>query len=402
MTEGPLADVVAAQYERWVYPEPIVDLESWLVNNWQWFDPSHSFRVLWPDREIRDDLDILVAGCGTNQAAVLAYTNPKSHVVAVDVSQSSLDHHQMLKEKYSLDNLELQILPIEELHTLHQQFDLIISTGVLHHLADPFTGMQALAQCLRAEGVIAVMLYAKYGRVGVEMLQSVFRDMELKQDRESLRIVRDALAYLPTEHPVVGYISVAPDLDIDAGMIDTFLHGRDRSYTVDECLELVKFSGLAFQDWFLNASYYPSVDSRDFFNGAVRQLPKAEQWSIMERMNSRNACHFFLARHASEVTASIDFASTEALSYIPSFRHRCGLTGNEAFRYDWSMSLDPFDLGIMRQIDGRRTIRQAVHEAAQHGLLVRGTMTELEARALRIVQSLWQLDFLAIQIAAKS
>lgn len=48
MTDGPLADVVAQQYERWVYPEPIQDVPGWLERNWQWFDPSHSARVLWP------------------------------------------------------------------------------------------------------------------------------------------------------------------------------------------------------------------------------------------------------------------------------------------------------------------------------------------------------------------
>ena len=50
MTDNPRADLVAQQYEKWQYPEPIQNLESWLSNNWQWFDPSHSHRMLWPDR----------------------------------------------------------------------------------------------------------------------------------------------------------------------------------------------------------------------------------------------------------------------------------------------------------------------------------------------------------------
>ena len=35
MSTNPLADVVSAQYETWVYPEPIRDLPAWLANNWQ-------------------------------------------------------------------------------------------------------------------------------------------------------------------------------------------------------------------------------------------------------------------------------------------------------------------------------------------------------------------------------
>lgn len=137
MNDKQFPDVVSNQYERWVYPTPIEDLDVWLRNRWERFDPSHAHRLLWPDREDRSDLDILIAGCGTNQAAVFAYTNPKAKVVAVDISQSSLDHQQHLKDKFGLWNLELHQLAIEETPTLKRDFDLIVSTGVLHHLADP-------------------------------------------------------------------------------------------------------------------------------------------------------------------------------------------------------------------------------------------------------------------------
>ena len=92
MTDSPRADVVAQQYQKWTYPEPIQNLETCVADNWQWFDPSHAHRILWPDRPYRADLDILIAGCGTNQAAQIAYTNPAAKVVAIDVSQPSLDH----------------------------------------------------------------------------------------------------------------------------------------------------------------------------------------------------------------------------------------------------------------------------------------------------------------------
>ena len=88
MTESPRADLVAQQYQKWQYPEPIQNLEMWLTGNWQWFDPSHAHRLLWPDRPLNPDLDILIAGCGTNQAAVFAYTNRASKVVAVDVNEA--------------------------------------------------------------------------------------------------------------------------------------------------------------------------------------------------------------------------------------------------------------------------------------------------------------------------
>ena len=93
----PLTDVVARQYNQWVYPDPIHDLPDWLTSHWQLFDPSIAHLLLWPDGSHRDALDILIAGCGANQAAVFAYTNPKSRVVALEVSEASLGHERMLK-----------------------------------------------------------------------------------------------------------------------------------------------------------------------------------------------------------------------------------------------------------------------------------------------------------------
>jgi len=397
MPASPLADVVSSQYERWMYPQPILDLPGWLVNNWQWFDPSHAHRMFWPDRDYKPGTEILVAGCGTNQAAVFAYTNPEAKVVAIDVSQPSLDHHAYLKDRYAMKNLELHRLPIEEVHSLNRGFDLIVSTGVLHHMAEPKTGMKALAACLRPDGVAAIMLYAKHGRIGVEMLQGVFRELGLRQNDPSVLMVKDALATLSQDHPVRSYISVAPDLEFDAGLVDTFLHGRERSYTVDDCLDLVTSSGLVFQDLFLKSAYYPPATSTSAFHAAVAALPKQQQWSIMERVNIHNACHFFTACRADRPrgTYAIDFVSPGALDFVPSFRYRCGLSGNQISRHDWTTTLDAVQATLAEQVDGRRTIREII-AAAGKGPNQDRTLADLEQFAKTLFQSLWRLDFVAM------
>jgi SAM-dependent methyltransferase len=404
MTDSPRADVVARQYEKWQYPEPIQNLETWLSSNWQWFDPSHAHRILWPDRPLQPDLDILIAGCGTNQAAVFAYTNRASKVVAIDVSQPSLDHSKYLKDKYALKNLELRLLPIEEAPTLEQNFDLIVSTGVLHHMAEPKVGMKALADCLRPDGVAAIMLYARYGRAGVELLQAIFRDLGLKQDEESLRIVKETIAALAPSHPVKSYISIAPDLQFDAGLVDTFLHGRDRSYTVEDCLDLVDSAGLVFQDWFLKTSYYPPTltEPSSGFYAAVNQLPAAKIWAVMERIKTLNACHFFLATHADRPAESyrIDFAAGNALDYVPLMRLRCGVSGQEIFRPGWRITLDPTHLAFAQHVDGERTIRDIAERVAQSGVLSAANQAELEYIGLELFEGLWRMDFIAIDLSA--
>ena len=402
MTSDPLADVVSTQYERWVYPAPIVDLPAWLESSWQWFDPSHAHRLMWPDRDYWPGMDILVAGCGTNQAAVIAYTNPQARVVAIDVSDASLSHHRYLADTYELSNLELHRLPIEDVSSLGRDFDLIMTTGVLHHLADPAVGMRALAQCLRPDGVLAVMLYATYGRYGVHLMQSVFRDMGMSQDEESVRRVRDAIAQLPSGHPLQSYLGIAPDLDDDAGIVDTFLHGRERTYTIDECVELVASSGLVFQDLFLKTSYYAPQQSESIFLSSVAALPRERQWSIMERINSANACHFFLACRADRPreTYAIDFSVGDPLRYIPELRQGCRLDGDMLSRHDWSLELSASQAALVGLADGRCSIGDIVDGVMASGPLSRMERDVVARSALSTFETLWKRDFMAMGLPA--
>ncbi|MGV0790626.1 class I SAM-dependent methyltransferase [Mycolicibacterium sp. XJ1819] len=397
MSSDPRADVVTHQYERWMYPAPIDDLEAWTKDNWQYGDPSHSHRILWPDRDYKPGLDILIAGCGTNQAAIYAFTNPEANVVAVDISQPSLDHQKYLKDRHGLSNLELHLLPVEDLPTLERDFDMVLSTGVIHHLADPQAGMQALARCLRPDGVASIMLYARYGRAGVEMLQSIFRDLGLRQDEAGLQMVKATAAIVESFHPITAYQSIAPDLQYDAGLVDTFLHGRDRSYTVDDCIDLVESAGLTFAGWIFNAPYYPhDLHAPDnAFYAAVNTLPEPKIWSVMERIQTRNACHFFVACHPDRPKRSyaIDFSTLDCLDYVPELRYRCGLAGNEIYRPDWRMRLDETQLPYARLADGQRTIREIAEGAGRHH-----SPAAREKYARKLFQELWRLDFFAMAL----
>ncbi len=404
----PRADVVSRQYERWRYPRPIADLEALSDDSWWWFDPSHFHRMLWPDRDYQPDLDILIAGCGTNQAAIFAYRNPGAKVVGVDISRPSLDHQQYLKDKHGLWNLELHLLPIEELPTLGLDFDLIVSTGVLHHLAEPKVGMNALGGCLRHDGAIGLTLYAKYGRTGVELLQSIFREMGLRQDDASVQIVKETISVLPAAHPLRTYFSAEGDweLQFDAAVVDTFLHGRDRSYDVDDCIDLVTSAGLEFQGWLINSPYYPH---NWFAPGtaaydAVSALPERKLWSAMERLHTMlPLVIFFMACRPErpKESYSIDFSTPASSDYVPMMRLRCGLSDTEIVKPGGSFILNTAQLPFVQLVDGRRTIREIAQCVAQNGTR-RGAVTEVEKFGRKLFQSLWRLDFLAMGLDANS
>jgi SAM-dependent methyltransferase len=391
--------------QQWAYPPPIENLETWTVMNWDWFDPAHSHQILWPNQDYKPDLDILVAGCGTNQAAIYAFTNPKANVVAIDVNQTALNHERYLKDKYDLDNLELRLLPISELSKLDRDFDLVVATGVLDHLRDPQAGLQALAGCLRKDGVIAGMVNAKYGRTGVDLLESVFRDMGLRQDKASIKLVKEVISVLPKGHPLRDYLKLVDDLKSDEALVEAFLHSRQRSFTVDECIELVTSAELTFQGWFHKMPYYPHdlFAKNSKFHLFIDAMPESKVWSVMERIQTMNTSHFFMAcrRDRPKKHYKVDFSKVGSLDYVPLLRTRCGVTDTEMFGPGWRLPLSPAELAFARQIDGIRSIRAIAESVAQGDDHPENSAGELGKFGRKLFQSLWRLDLVTVALPTK-
>lgn len=210
-----MTDPVEDQYTRWVYPQPATSLRRM----WQACDPmlGQQHYAYWPDRPYWPGMRILVAGCGSNQAANLAQRNPDAQVLGIDVSPTSLQHERLLKGKYALDNLTLEQRAIDRLDDLDREFDLIVATGVLHHLPDPTAALAQLGRKLAPHGVIWAMVYGRYFRTGVYMLQELFRRVGLGQSPADVAMVRQALPHLQRDHLVRNYMRAVEDLGNDAG-----------------------------------------------------------------------------------------------------------------------------------------------------------------------------------------
>ena len=141
---------VRKQYEenrfpRWVKCEP--PIKQWTVDQ---FLRSRFPRA--PSRSLgKADVDILIAGCGTGQQAIeIAQRHPQARLLAVDLSLSSLAYASRQTRALGLERIEYAQADILKLAGLGRTFDLIVSSGVLHHLAEPFAGWQG--DCLRCCG----------------------------------------------------------------------------------------------------------------------------------------------------------------------------------------------------------------------------------------------------------
>jgi SAM-dependent methyltransferase len=390
-----LNDAVRAQYEQWVYPKPIADLADPRQRGVRdASDPSLLGAAYWPDRPRRKDLRILVAGCGANAAPRLAFHNRDATVVGIDISEASLEHSRRLKAKHKLENLTLRRLRIEDAADLNQTFDLIETTGVLHHLPEPLAGLKALSRLLRSDGVVYLMLYGKYGRTGVYMAQELFRLLGAQQTPGDVAFVKKSLEAFKADHVLRSYTARAHDINFDAGLVDTFLHPQDRAYTVAQCLELVEEAGLAFQGWAENFLYYPEgqVPRNNPLYERIRGLPDPMVWQVMELFHGRIAKHSFFAcrKDRDPSTYRVAFDDDRFMAMVPLLRCTPAVTreGNVVLRrapYP-RIVLEKRPAALVRAIDGKRTVRACLEAA---GIKAASPVTAT-ALCREVVRELWR------------
>ncbi len=373
-------DPIAEFYSLHPYPPPVDNLDR---ARDEWRDPARQraeFHLFWPRRSYHADLDILVAGCGTWQAARYALCRPESRVVGIDVSPTSIEHTDRLKRQYDLTNLETRQLTVERAAELGRRFDLVVCTGVLHHLADPDAGLGALRSVLKPGGAMYLMVYAPYGRTGVYMIQEYCRRLGIGTSEQEIRDLVAALEPLPQHHPLAPVLRGSRDARNPDALADALLNPRDRSYSVPQLYDYLERNGLALGRWYWQAPYLPQCGAiaSTPHAGRLAELSERERYAAMELWRGTMATHSAVVYATGHVEGRVDFADGAGWhKYVPvrlpwtqlvQERLPAGAAGvllNRSHPFtDLVLILDPEDTRLFEAIDGRRTIAEIAREAS--------------------------------------
>lgn len=402
MQEGPgngmsvaIAEKIRDFYESHPYPGPVEALEAPAEPAIENASRRAEHALYHPFAPYREDASILVAGCGTTQAARHALRWPAARVLGIDVSESSLRQAQALKDRHGLANLELRRLAVEQVGELGERFDRILCTGVLHHLPDPERGLSALREALARHGSMHLMVYAPYGRAGVYLLQEYCRRLAIGSSVAEIHELVAALRTLPKGHPLWPLLRESSDFRYDAGIADALLHPNDRPYSVPQFLSFIARGQLRFVRWLRQAPYLPACGTTagSPHRDRLASLPAEEQYAAMELFRGTMALHHAIVERQDEVPRAVRFDDGSCLDHRPirqpgtvcvEERLPPGAAGVLINRRhtdtDLILPIDRAEKRFYEDIDGQLTLREL---AARHPRV---------QSPHRFVERLWQYD----------
>jgi len=163
-------EAVRAFYSEAPFPAyPPRDSPGWLRAR---AERSDFARLL--DRAIPGDARIVDLGCGTGQMALFLATADRI-VVGADITRASLQLAETARARFGVDRATFVETDLRVPGVRRGSFDVVYSSGVLHHTPDPRASFAAAARLARPGGIVVVGLYNAYARFPHRVRRAVAR-----------------------------------------------------------------------------------------------------------------------------------------------------------------------------------------------------------------------------------
>jgi len=226
-------------------------------------------------REQAAPIRVLDAGCGRGVGLLACATlQPDVEFVGIDINRVGIQEIETQIATRGLTNVRVQevnLMTLEGLEVPEGGFDVIYSSGVLHHLSDPVEGLNRLRSVLAPHGVISLMVYALYGR---QPLYRLIRATELlvpenQSLRERITPTRALAKFCDNSILQETPWDFVADTN-DTEFVDLCLNPNETSYSVESMWSLLASTQMKFLRWSLpsqwSANIFPEGELRDSAN----------------------------------------------------------------------------------------------------------------------------------------
>ena len=193
--------------------------------------------------------EILIAGCGTGQQAMAWSAYKDSKICAVDLSSESLAYAIRKAKEKNIKNINFYHLDLLDLELLNKKFDIIISTGCLHHMEKPEDGLESLVNVLKPQGLIYLGLYSKRARSEIEWTRKYIQKRKIDVTEDNMRSFRTKI--LNSENKKLQSIRGLRDFFSLSNFRDLLFNYTEHTYDfikIKELLESKKLNFIAFNE----------------------------------------------------------------------------------------------------------------------------------------------------------
>lgn len=265
-------------YPRWVRCPP----SSCAVNVDAFFQLAFPLAAVRPLGKANGNIEALIAGCGTGKHVLqVAGQFPEVRILAIDLSLASLGYAQRKTREAGIAGVEYAQADILKLGTLGRKFDIIESSGVLHHLADPWAGWRVLLSLLRPGGLMKLGFYSEIARQGIVRARALIAQRGDEATPEGIRRCRQDLVAL-AERDNLGMAVTNGDFYSISGCRDLLFHVQEHRLSLPQISEFLAAHGLRFLGFVLDGAVMTLYRQRFPDDPAGTSL---DNWHIFEQEN---------------------------------------------------------------------------------------------------------------------
>ena len=279
--EDPVSQRVMQQYELNPYPRWLsLDREKTTQSLRERL--KNRFPVRYTDSLNLDKPEIMIAGCGTGRHAISTASRYAGYnVLAVDLSLQSLSYAVMQAEKLGQSNIKFAQGDILNLDKLDHRFDLIESSGVLHHMKDPLAGWTTLRNLLKRGGLMRIGLYSSKGRREWNGLREVVPPNLDKERVADFIRERRSRVLMKSLKGIDNVITNIADYYSLSGCRDLLFHENEIQFSIPQIAKIITHLNLRFLG-FANLMGSTEKTFKNKFNSSTDYYD-LEKWDIFEQ-----------------------------------------------------------------------------------------------------------------------
>ena len=190
-------------------------------------------------------LDLLVAGCGTGHEPMqYAMSAPTLNITAIDLSLASMAYGKRMADEYGVNIIDFRHGDLMKVADLNKKFDVITSSGVLHHLKEPEKGFEPLVKILKKGGRMSISLYSQTARdLVLNPAADYIIEKAYTKSEDDIREFRKDIMSLPDDDPRK-LCQSSTDFYSLSECTDLLFHVQEHRYTFPKIKAMVEKYGL--------------------------------------------------------------------------------------------------------------------------------------------------------------